>query len=474
VNSADLFELRLDAIVPAVQSSQVPLLVNGWPRAVVATCRSAAEGGAWDGSETARREILRACLASDAAFVDVELESVGIADLIRDHTPRTVVSKHWFTQPTEGELDTTVERILALRPAVAKLVVAISAVDDALPLLRAAERLRAGGVQSCCFPMGPASGAGRLLALGRGDAWTYAAAPVGPVSAAGQWPAHFLRQHLQAGRWRHDDACYAVVGEPIGQSLSPAVFNAAFAAAGIGAHYLPLPAEALAPVLRLAAGTGVTGLSVTMPFKGAALAAAATCTRSARRCGAANTLRAEGGVWRAHNTDGEGLVAALAPVADLAGCSVAVLGAGGAAQAGAAALADAGAGVTMYARDTARADSDAAGRLGVVVRSLAAFPRGEHAVVVNATPVGMGATAETPIPTDRLNGSEVVLDMIYRPCETELLRVAAAAGCRVVSGLEMFLAQARAQYEWWIGEAPPGGIMRRAALEILVAEGETV
>ncbi len=466
-----MVELRLDTILPALRPTQVESLLALFDLPLIATCRVAAEGGVWTASEGERVAVLQACLAAGAAYVDVELGTPACEELLAADLGRVVVSRHWLEPPSLAGLQQCVARLLELRPGAAKLVVAIDRVDQVIPLLQATDALRQAGIATAGFGMGEASAAGRVLAAARGDAWTYARAPAGAPTAAGQWSVTRLRDQLGVPRWDPGFARFAVVGDPLRQSLSPAIFNAAFAAAEREALYLPLPAKRFADVLRLAEESGVRGLSVTMPFKGDALRVAATATDVARRIGAANTLRFEDGAWHAHNTDGEGLLAALAPHIGVAGRRVAVLGAGGAARAAAVALGDAGAHVTLYARDRDRV-CEAAGDVGCTARRLAEYARGDANVVINATPVGMAATDETPIPTAELQGAELVLDMIYRPRVTRLLSEASERGCRAVSGLEMFLGQATAQHRWWFEEAPVQGVMRTAAVVQLEAERE--
>ena len=471
VAGADMVELRLDTIQPALRPGEVAALLSRFELPQIATCRMAAEGGAWSGTEGERVAILRACLAAGPTYVDVELEAAACADLLAASAQRLVVSKHWLEPAAAADLRQCVSRLLELRPGAAKLVMQVQRVEQAIPVLRASETLRGAGIATTGFVMGEESGAGRLLAAACGDAWTYARSPAGSATAVGQWSTTRLRDQLAIGRWAPGFERFALIGDPVRQSLSPTIFNAAFAEAGREALYMPLPGRRFEEVLRLAEHCGIRGLSVTMPFKREALNVAASATDVARRIGAANTLRLQDGSWRAHNTDGEGLLAALEPHVDVTGHRAAVLGAGGAARAAVVALRDAGAHVTLYGRDAARTAKVAAD-LDCSVGRLADYGPGQADIVVNSTPVGMAATDETPIPTAGLQGEEVVLDMIYRPAVTRFLRAARESGCVAVSGLEMFLEQAAAQHRWWFGQAPAQGIMRRAATLQLEAERE--
>ncbi len=162
------------------------------------------------------------------------------------------------------------------------------------------------------------------------------------------------------------------------------------------------------------------------------------------------------GALRGSTTDGLGVTAPLKKLIDLKGKSVVILGAGGAARAAALALRGKGARVTILARDEAKAA--AVGRsVGCAHAPLAELSSRAWDVLVNATPVGSAsAPEETPVPAELHRKGSIVFDMVYDPLETRLLREAKAAGCAIVGGLEMLLAQAVAQFETWTGLEAPG------------------
>ena len=154
-----------------------------------------------------------------------------------------------------------------------------------------------------------------------------------------------------------------------------------------------------------------------------------------------------------------------------------MIGAGGAARAGASALVAAGAAVTILNRTKARAQ-EAAELSGCSSGGLEQLEGGGFDIIVNATPVGMQGTpmAESmPFPPEWLNGREVVLDMVYRPPTTPLLRQAAKRGCTIIEGLEMFIRQAAAQYRLLIDDpgVKPLDAMRNVAERLLVNDRVT-
>lgn len=269
-----------------------------------------------------------------------------------------------------------------------------------------------------------------------------------------------------------------VCGQPIRHSMSPLIHNAWIAAAGLDAAYVPFaPAadrfETFVDGLR---GGAVRGINVTIPFKERALALADTASDLARLAGAANLLLfdADGGV-HADNTDGPGLlraIAAQAPAYDVTAAPVVILGAGGAARGALAALLLAGAPqVSVVNRTVARAQdlADAFGEK-VLAHGEDALPAllPEARLVINATSLGLGGGDGPAADLTLTPRDAVVMDMVYKPLRTEFLRRAEVAGRTTVDGLEMLLRQAIPTFEAIYGQAPsPEVDVRGLALKLL-------
>jgi shikimate dehydrogenase len=264
-----------------------------------------------------------------------------------------------------------------------------------------------------------------------------------------------------------------VVGRPVRHSLSPVIHNAWIRAAGLDAVYVAFAPEGDDGFRRLIDGLRgqvVLGLNVTLPFKEEALSVADRATDRARRAGAANLLRfGEDGSIEADNTDGLGLTLALEAVGWQAQDGPAVLlGAGGAARGAALALADRGVPeIVVVNRTLARAAAIA--RLDPRIRAVGwaeadAALQGA-AALVNATSLGM--TGQPPLELDLsgLPGTAVVMDMVYRPLQTRLLRQALQKGCRTAGGLAMLIGQAGPSFEAFFGRPPPAGCDVRALCE---------
>lgn len=253
---------------------------------------------------------------------------------------------------------------------------------------------------------------------------------------------------------------YAVIGDPIAHSASPRMFRWLAGRLGLTLTYeaVRVPAEALAGVLEEARAGRWDGLSVTIPHKHDALVLADRSDPRAARTGAANCIvRGGDGRLTAHNTDVEGVLQALSHHGvSLAGTSVLLLGAGGGARAAAAAAREAGAGRLWIAnRHPTRALELASAFDGEAVPLTAdalapVLPSVD--VVLQATSVGLDAPEDSPLPPGCvLHDQLTVMDMVYRPLRTRLLRDAEQAGARTVDGLWMLVFQGLAQLRLWTG-----------------------
>jgi 3-dehydroquinate dehydratase/shikimate dehydrogenase len=446
-DAVDMVELRLDGVADL----DVAAALAGRRHPVILTCRPTWEGGRFEGSEEERHAILLEALIGGAEYVDVEWRA-GFSDLIARAPDRIVVSSHDFAG-VPADLDARVHAMRQTGAGVIKIAVTAARLVDTLPLLAIAREGNA-----IVIGMGAAGLPSRLLASRFGSRWTYAGHAVAP----GQIPA---AQMLERYRFRSIGAStrlYGVIGGNAIHSLSPVLHNAAFAASGVDAVYVPFQAADFDDFLVFAEALGVEGASVTIPFKLDALHAAHGTDDLTRAVGAANTLRRYEGGWEAANTDVAGFLEPLEAMLPetLRGARAAVLGAGGAARAVVVALASRGAQVAVYARRLEQAQD-----VAVLGATPAPLPpqAGSWDVLVNTTPLG-GAMSrdESPLPGGPFTG-RLVYDLTYGPGESRLVREARAAGCLALDGLPMLIAQAERQFQWWTGHAPPAGVMAAAA-----------
>lgn len=263
----------------------------------------------------------------------------------------------------------------------------------------------------------------------------------------------------------------AVIGWPVRHSRSPALVNAAFAAAGLDWTMVALevaPGQAPAAIDAMGA-LGLGGLSVTMPHKADVAKAVDRLTPAAAALGAANCVAWDGDALVGHSTDGAGLVEALRcdDGIDPTGWRCVVLGAGGAARSVVRALADAGAGEVVVVNRTPARGEAAAELAGAVGRTGQQPEVADSDLVINATSIAMGVAegAEGPLPVEArfLHSGQVVVDLVYLPRWTPLLAAAARAGARPVDGLGMLVHQAKLAVALWTGTTPEVAVMAEAA-----------
>ena len=275
----------------------------------------------------------------------------------------------------------------------------------------------------------------------------------------------------------HTQFC-GVIGNPVEHSFSPAIHNAAFQKLGLNFVYLAFRVEVIGDAIKgLRALGNFRGASVTIPHKVAAVPFLDSIEPTARHIGAINTIVAAGGKLTGYNTDATGALRALREggVA-LKGQRVVMLGSGGAARAIAFALGTEP-GIEHLTilgideQERAALAQDLRSKTGMTVQEsplddgmLQKVLPDAH-VLIHGTPIGMSPKVhETSVPATLLHAGLTVMDIVYNPRDTRLLKDAKVAGCRVIPGLEMFLHQASAQFELWTNQAAPTDVMR-AVLE---------
>ncbi|MBI2422224.1 MAG: shikimate dehydrogenase [Candidatus Hydrogenedentes bacterium] len=273
----------------------------------------------------------------------------------------------------------------------------------------------------------------------------------------------------------------AVIGNPVGHSLSPAMHNAAYRAAGINAVYVAFQVtDVRACLAGMRALPGFRGMSVTIPHKVAVLEHLDEVDDLAVQVGCANTITNEDGRLRGSITDGTGTLRAFAEAGiPLSGKRILFLGGGGAVRAVAFAMATQAqaAAITILGRNPGKIEplaedlrkhASAPVATGRLVEDIAGA-MADHDVIVQGTPMGMYPhnEGESPVPQGLWEPRHVAFDMVYRPLKPRFLHEAESAGCRTLPGLEMLVKQAELQMEIWFGVPAPAGVMRTALLGAL-------
>jgi 3-dehydroquinate dehydratase/shikimate dehydrogenase len=462
-------ELRLDWLADDQERHEALKWLKGFvPEKAVflATCRRRVGGGEFAGGALEELFWLRKAKEAGCAWCDLEVETLrelpGKSAEGYELPPKVLLSIHDFRRTPK--LPNKVK--IAARGGVD--AVKVAAMSERLSDTTRLLRLARGTDKVVAVPMGEIGLPGRILALREGSALLYA--PVAVATAPGQVNLRDLKGLYRAHELTRKTRVYGVIGSPISHSLSPLLHNTGYVVAKKDAVFLPFLVEQLGEFLKVGRELGVDGFSVTLPHKQKIFNFLDECEPLAEEIGAVNTVIVRGdGKWVGSNTDYVGVLQALKGKVKLQGSRVVIFGAGGAARAAAFAVAKAGAEVLVCARREKAAKELARAVKGEVLRR-AALRTGKFDAILNATPVGMHPhLGSSPLDARELNCS-LVMDLIYRPLETRLLRIAAARGLRTVSGVEMFLAQGIAQWELWMGSRAPEVAMRAAILKALRAD----
>ncbi len=453
---AMLVELRLDWLS---RPPQLGRLIENRPTPVVITCRRPEDGGRWQHGEEARRTLLRQAIVSGADYVDLEADVA--ADIGRYGDTKRIISHHDFNE-TPQNLEDIHAQLCRLDPDIVKLVTMANQPEDNIRLLRIVSESEVPTIGFCMGEFGIPS---RLLCVKYGSPFTYCTFSRDRVLAPGQLPFEEMRDVYRVDQIGPDTKVFGVVGDPISQSLSPLIHNAALSHLGIDAIYLPMrvPMGRLQPVLDAYGAIDVSGYSVTIPHKQDAAAYAQVQDASTQAIGAANTLyRNERDAWVAANTDYEAALTSLRNCMEgesLAGKRVMLLGAGGVARAIGLGVTRAGCVVAISNRNKERG-LELAAELGcqwIAWENRASF---DCDILINGTPVGMYPDMNvTPYEQNWLRDEIVVFDTIYNPENTLLLKQARERGCRTISGLEMFVLQGAEQFRCFTGQPAPLDVM---------------
>lgn len=441
--------------------------------AIIATCRTRLDGGRFPGSANAELEVLSEAVRSGCRWCDVGVETARqfkSGELRQALAPaRLMISAHDF-QRLPADLPKFLRELDRYGADAIKIAATCRNLAEASRLLALAHDRH----NLVLVPMGDEALPARLLALREGGALTFAS--VGEATGPGQLSLEAIRNVYRLGAGLRRSAkpltkrtrVYGVIGDPIGHTLSPLLQNAAFAATGIDAIFLPFHVRDLRDFLAAVRSFDMAGFSVTLPHKSTILRHLDECDPLSSEIGAVNTVAVRSGRLYGYNTDYLGVLRAIERKLSISGKRIVLFGAGGSARAAAFALARAGAKMSICARRPERA-LELARAVGGEVLDRGALRRQSFDAIVNCTPVGMYPGRGSPLKSGELN-CRLVMDLIYRPRKTDLLRLAERHGIATVSGAEMFLAQGEAQFEIWTGRRAPGAAMRKVLMGALNAE----
>lgn len=458
---ADLFEVRLDLIRKRYRAAAMRAPSRPW----IATCRTAAEGGKHRGTVEERARVLRSAIDAGAAYVDVELrEFHAIAARLRiPPGVGTIVSLHDFTSASPPAPAKIYRRLRATGATVVKYAYPARDASDVDRCRIFLKHAREDRQRAIAVALGEAGEASRVLYRVWGGWGMFAAAEPGAAAAPGQITVRELRTVYRAHRLTPSTRVYGVIGMPVSQSKGVYVHNALFGTRS--RVYTRFAVSDLRRFMRTVA-LWLSGFSVTLPHKEAVMRSLDEIEPRARAIGAVNTvIRTEKGL-SGFNTDAPAAIDAIEKHGSVRGRTVVIIGYGGSARAIAFEAARRGGMVVVVGRNEHRARA-LARAIGVRYAALDELPALRPDILVNATPVGMVPHVHrAPVQLAGIR-PDIVMDAVYNPPVTALLKAARRTGATIVSGTEMYLRQGALQSLMFTGKKPDLKKMRRILARVL-------
>lgn len=458
---AKLVELRLDYVASRLNLQR---LLKDRPCPVIITCRREEDGGKFSGEEQARQMVLREAVALGAEYVDLEDD---IAESIpRYGKSKRIISYHNFRH-TPDDLDEIYKRLSSLDADIVKITTMAQNPHDNLRMLEMVKNADLPTVGMCMGDIGTPS---RILMGKYGAPFSYATFHHERALAPGQLAFDQMKDLYRYDSITEDTQVFGVIADPIAHSLSPHIHNAALAEQGVNAVYVPfrVPPDSLSQFIEDVPRLGIKGLSVTIPHKEAVKKHVTKVTPAVKGIKAVNTLVFRDGEVIGCNTDCTAAMDALehamggarqeaSPLQDK---RVLLMGAGGVSRAILYGLKQRGARTILASRTRERADKLSA-EFGAKAVDWGARHTVPVDVVVNGTPIGMHPNVdETPYNRSYLKPSMLVFDTVYNPESTLLIKEARSHGCHTVTGVEMFVGQAKLQYYLFTNEEAPLDVMK--------------
>ena len=458
-----LVELRVDCLR---REPELKRVLKERPTPMVFTVRRGADGGLWRAPEEKRQRLMREAIVAGVDFIDIEMDVAR--EIRRFGGTRRIVSYHNLKQ-TPADLLQIAQQCEEMDADVVKIATKVHSIADAMRVLQVAAQME---TPTIAIAIGEIGSFTRVLGAKYGAPFTYANFNVDRSFAAGMLRFDELKRDYFYDQIDAQTEVYAVIGDPIGHSLSPPVHNAAFRELGQNKVMVPIlmPAERLKASLDEVAWLGIKGFSITIPHKQAVLPLLNQADGAVDRIGACNTMLVkDDGTKVGYNTDyraamdslesayGGPLEGGLSPLTNK---NVVILGAGGVARPIGFGLMRRGAVVTICNRTDERA-TKLAEELACRTANWGMRASMIPDIIINCTPVGMHPQVDdTPMPPAGFRPNMVVMDTVYHPENTMFLKLARERECKTVSGVDMFIRQAAIQSQLYTGLEPPVEAMR--------------
>jgi shikimate dehydrogenase/3-dehydroquinate dehydratase type I len=493
---ADFIELRMDLIgqidlaelIAAVRdnSDSVQIIVTCRKKEEAAAAGTAANVKKAFRSKKVKIALLREAIALGADFIDIELAE-GVAaihelkSLCAQQGNKTgmIISYHHLQEtPPLTELKKVFQQCVKFKPAIVKIVTTAKKIEDNLITLNLISFARGCSQKIISLCMGEKGGISRAIAPFMGSYLSFATLERSGQSAPGQYTVHEMSQFQNwfNGSQQTVPALslqklppknFVLLGNPVGHSLSPLMHNAALQRMGIDESYSAACAQDIGGAVAGIRGMNIHGASVTIPFKVAVMKYLDDLDDDALEIGAVNTVVNRDGILTGYNTDWLGLTLTLKSAMTIKNKTFVIVGAGGTARAAAYGIKKEG-GIPVIVNRTPEKGKMLSGKLNCFFYPLSEAGRIKADCLINTTSVGMYPHQDkSPVNATALAGYQYVMDVIYNPLRTKLLKDAKRQGCHIFSGADMFVHQGAEQLRLWTGKEPPRTLMKKVILERL-------
>lgn len=484
---ADVLELRIDLI----EDGDLRILIEKCrlcpvPIKILVTNRRKESSPVGDISgERERIALLEEAIRLGVDYVDVEADTPEpllqeIVSTAGAHGNRTkvIMSHHDFNgTPSLESLKAIHGKCFRPGVDIVKIVTFANNQEDNLVVLSLISYSLKKNQEIIAFCMGKQGRTSRIAAPMMGSYLSFASLARGAASAPGQLTIDEMEQVMKIAAGdsverslsaSSDMQIFGLFGNPVKQSLSPLMHDAALRVMKIEGRYLPFCIHDLASAVKGIRGMGIRGISVTIPFKVSVMEYLDEVNEDAAAIGAVNTIVNQNGRLTGFNTDWIGLVQSLKGAVDIKGKVIAILGAGGTARAAVFGIRREG-GIPIIINRSLERGKAMARELGCSFYLLDEIDRVAADCLINTTPVGMMPdVGKSPVDKKNLGNCRCVVDVIYNPLKTKLMEDAENAGCIAVSGLDMFVHQGAEQIKLWTGQEPPREYMKQVVMERLL------
>jgi 3-dehydroquinate dehydratase/shikimate dehydrogenase len=451
--------------IEGINETMLSDLLSDRTKNIIFTCRKKSDGGKFSGTEEERIRLLKKAIGLGAGFIDIEdsTDKKTIKDLIKNKKDTLVILSHhnFSSTPSLEELEKTYSKIKKLSPDIIKIVAFAKSGNDCFKIFK----LLYGKPGLIAFCMGEYGVFSRSIAKKYGSLITYSSLESGKESAPGQITVDEMEEVYRISKIDKNTKVYGIIGNKAEASLSKYIHNPCFESSGINAVYVPFKVEEneLKEFMKRFREFKFSGASVTIPHKISIMQYLDSADETAKKIGAVNTVVSENGKLVGHNTDCYGLVMALKEKTSLRDKKILVIGAGGSARAIIFGLKKEGSNITIVNRTTEKAKALAEEfdiKFDEIKNIKLAAAKAD--IIINATGVGMFPDTGGCIINEKdFPKEKIIMDIVYTPLETKLLKLAKKNKCIIVTGERMLLHQAISQFKLWTNKLPDMTIMEK-------------